>query len=59
MQPGVSSAWTELAGDLGQLGLDILGGAPVTITEERFADPKVLGIMRCRGLSQTSGLSSS
>jgi Family of unknown function (DUF5677) len=49
--------WSELADTLGQNGLDILAGAPVTVTEKRFAEPKVLAIMlMSRTLSNFKGV---
>jgi len=49
--------WAELADTLGQTGLDILAGAPVTVTEKRIADPKVLAIMlMSRTLSNFRGV---
>jgi len=49
--------WSELADTLGQTGLDILAGAPVTVTEKRFAEPKVLAIMlMSRTLSNFRGV---
>ena len=51
------SQWTALADTIGQLGLDILGGAPVTVTEKQFAEPKVLAIMlMSRTLSNFRGV---
>ena len=46
MEDNLKSQWTELADTLGQTGLDILAGAPLTVTEKRFADPKVLANSR-------------
>lgn len=49
--------WAELADDTGQAALDILGGAPVTITEKGFGDPKILAIMLLsRSLSHFRGV---
>jgi hypothetical protein len=49
--------WAQLANDIGQMGLDILGSAPVTVTEKRLADPKVLAIMlMSRSLSHFRGV---
>ena len=45
MEDNLKLQWSELADTLGQTGLDILAGAPVTVTEKRFAEPKVLAIM--------------
>ena len=45
MDDKLKSQWIKLADAIGQTGQDILAGAPVTITEKRFADPKVLAIM--------------
>jgi hypothetical protein len=38
MEDDLKLQWSELADTLGQTGLDILGGAPVTVTEKRFAE---------------------
>ena len=39
------------------IALDILGGAPVTVTEKRFAEPKVIAIMlMSRTLSNFRGV---
>jgi hypothetical protein len=57
MTPNLRSAWTKLANAIGQIGLDILGGAPVTVTEKRFAEPKALAIMlMSRTLSNFRGV---
>ena len=45
MEDNLKLQWSELANTLGQTGLDILAGAPVTVTEKTFAEPKVLAIM--------------
>jgi hypothetical protein len=45
MDEAVRTQWTELADTIGQTCLDIIGGVPVTVTEKRFADPKVLAVM--------------
>jgi hypothetical protein len=46
-----------LTDTLGQTGLDILAGAPATVTEKRLADPKVLAIMlMSRTLSNFKGV---
>jgi hypothetical protein len=45
MHEALRTQWTELADTIGQTCLDILGGMPVTVTEKRFADPKVLAVM--------------
>ena len=39
MEDNLKSQWSELADTLGRTGLDILAGAPVTVTEKRFAEP--------------------
>src|SRR5437868_2272828 len=57
MEDNLKLQWSELADTLGQTGLDILGGAPVTVTEKRFAEPKVLAIMlMSRTLSNFRGV---
>jgi hypothetical protein len=57
MEDNLKSQWAELADTLGQTGLDILAGAPITVTEKRFADPKVLAIMlMSRTLSNFKGV---
>jgi hypothetical protein len=57
MTQDLRSARVQIVDELGQLGLDILGGVPVTITEKRFADPKVLAIMlMSRTLSNFRGV---
>jgi hypothetical protein len=49
--------WKELADVVGQAGLDILGGKPVTVTEKGFADPRVLAVMiMSRALSNFRGV---
>ena len=40
MENDLKLQWSELADTLGQTGLDILAGAPITVTEKRFADPR-------------------
>lgn len=57
MEDNLKLQWSELADTLGQTALDILGGAPVTVTEKRFAEPKVLAIMlMSRTLSNFRGV---
>ena len=57
MEDNLKSQWAELADTLSQAGLDILAGAPLTVTEKRFADPKVLAIMlMSRTLSNFKGV---
>lgn len=57
MENELKLRWSELADLLGQTGLDILAGSPVTVTEKRFADPKVLAIMlMSRTLSNFRGV---
>ena len=52
-----SKSGSELADTLGQTGIHILAGAPVTATEKRFADPKVLAIkLMSRTLSNFRGV---
>jgi hypothetical protein len=53
----LKSQWTQLADTIGQTCLDILGEKPVTVTEKRFADPRVLAIMLAsRALSNFRGV---
>jgi len=53
----LKSQWSDLADKLGQTGLDILAGAPVTVTEKRFREPKILAIMlMSRTLSNFRGV---
>jgi hypothetical protein len=57
MDIAVKRQWTELADTIGQTCLDVLGGAPTTLTEKRFADPKVLAIMlTSRSLAHFKGV---
>lgn len=57
MEDDLRLQWSELADTLGQTGLDILAGAPVTVTEKRFAEAKVLAIMlMSRTLSNFKGV---
>ena len=57
MEDNLGLSWSELADTLGQTGLDILAGAPVTVTEKRFAEPKVIAIMlMARTLSNFRGV---
>lgn len=57
MEDNLKSQWTQLADGLGQTGLDILAGAPVTVTKKKFADPKVLAItLMSRTLSNFMGM---
>jgi len=57
MDDTLKAQWIKLADAIGQAGQDILAGAPVTITEKRFADPKVLAIMlMSRSLSNFRGV---
>lgn len=57
MEDNLKLQWSELAEKLGQTGLDILAGAPITVTEKRFAEPKVITIMlMSRTLSNFRGL---
>jgi hypothetical protein len=57
MEEDFKLQWTELADTLGQTGLDILAGAPLIRTEERFAEPKVVAIMlMSRTLSNFRGV---
>jgi len=57
MENNLKVQWSELADTLGQTGRDILAGAPVTVTEKRFAEPKVLAIMlMSRTLSNFRGV---
>lgn len=57
MEDNLKLQWSQLANILGQTALDILGGAPVTVTEKRFAEPKVLAIMlMSRTLSNFRGV---
>src|SRR5271157_4061407 len=58
MEDNLKLQWSELADTLGQTALDILGGAPVTVTEKRlFAEPKVIAIMlMSRTLSNFRGV---
>jgi hypothetical protein len=57
MEETIKTLWTKLADTIGQTCLDILGGVPVTITEKRFADPKVLAVMLAsRALSNFRGV---
>jgi hypothetical protein len=57
MDTDLKSQWTELADTIGQTCLDILGEAPVTVTEKRFADSRVLAIMlTSRALSNFRGV---
>jgi hypothetical protein len=49
--------WSRLANDISQIGLDILSGAPFTVSDKRLADPKVLAIMlMSRSLSNFRGV---
>jgi hypothetical protein len=57
MEDNLKSQWAELADTLSQAGLDTLAGAPLTVTEKRFADPNVLAIMlMSRTLSNFKGV---
>src|ERR1700730_18144981 len=57
MDETLKTQWTRLADDIGQIGYEILGGRPVTITAKGFADPKVLAIMlMSRTLSNFRGV---
>src|SRR5262252_10929097 len=57
MDDTLKRQWTELADTIGQTCLDILGGVPVTVTEKRFEDPKVLAIrLASRALSNFRGV---
>jgi hypothetical protein len=57
MEDNLKFQWSELADILGQTGLDILAAAPVTVTEKRFAEPRVLAIMlMSRTLSNFRGV---
>jgi Family of unknown function (DUF5677) len=57
MDETLKTQWTQLADSIGQIGYDILGGRPVTITAKGFADPKVLAIMlMSRTLSNFRGV---
>lgn len=57
MENTLKAQWVELAETLGQTGLDILAGVRVTVTEKRFADPRVLTIMlMSRTLSNFRGV---
>ena len=57
MDRDLKSQWTQLADTIGQTCLDILGEKPVTVTEKRFADPRVLAIMLAsRALSNFRGV---
>jgi hypothetical protein len=57
MEANLKLQWSELADTLGQTGIDILAEAPVTVTEKRFADPKVVAIMlMSRTLSNFRGV---
>ena len=57
MEDNLKTQWAELADTLGQTGQDILAGVPITVTEKRFADPKVLAIMlMSRTLSNFRGV---
>jgi hypothetical protein len=52
-----AAQWADLADTLGQTALDILAGAPVTVTEKGFAEPKILAIMlMSRTLSNFRGV---
>lgn len=57
MEENLKSQWSQLADTLGQTALDILGGAPTTVTEKKFAEPKVIAIMlMSRTLSNFRGV---
>jgi hypothetical protein len=57
MDNALKSKWAKLADTLGETALDVLRDAPVTVTEKRFADPKVLAIMlMSRTLSNFRGV---
>lgn len=57
MEENIKARWTQLADTIGQTCLDILGGVPVTVTEKRFVDPKVLALMLAsRALSNFRGV---
>ena len=52
----IKTQWAELADTLGQTGVDILAGKPLTVTAKRFREPKVLAIMlMSRTLSNLKG----
>ena len=57
MDIALREQWAGLADTIGQMCLDILGGAPITLTTKRFADPKVLAIMlTSRSLAHFKGV---
>jgi hypothetical protein len=57
MDETLKAQWTQLADNIGQIGYEILGGRPVTITAKGSADPKVLAItLMSRTLSNFRGV---
>lgn len=49
--------WMELGDAIGQLGLDILRGSPITTTRKGFADPRILAeMLMARTLSNFKGV---
>jgi hypothetical protein len=57
MDETLKTQWTRLADNIGQIGYEILGRPPVTITPKGFADPKVLAVMlMSRTLSNFRGV---
>ena len=57
MEDSIKTQWAELADTLGQTGVDILAGKPLTVTAKRFREPKVLAIMlMSRTLSNFKGV---
>jgi hypothetical protein len=57
MEDSLQLRWSKLADRLGQTGVDILAGAPITVTEKKFKEPKILAIMlMSRTLSNFRGV---